>query len=690
MFNKVSRAVFSALFLAMLIIPLVTTNLKDRKVSVAENRRLAAQAHLRNSDGTLNENFTADFETWINDNIGQRSSMVLNNAKIQFHVFNVLSNNSNMYLGPYGELNYATEDMLKDYQHANLYNEDRLKLIADSMQCLSDYVENRGAPFFYFQCWDKHSIYPEYFPTSVVQTGDVSKTDGIIKALLDYTNVKVISPKQDLLDVKSVYPTYSVWGDASHWNPRGAYIGYLKLMEAINANSDIQYRVLQESDYNITTPDQGSTLFGGIHRVDYIEQFDIREPKAVLTDEKLASYSVEDERHHYYTNNAVDNDTRLLVIGDSYFNNFIMDDLAESFHETIIVWGNYLDDIQAIMDAYDPDIVVVEAAERVDRTRRIISAVEVLQQAATSSSDFQRETGKQEQSVEEAAPDVDDSSARNPDGYVSVAQEFDKAGNVVQEQYRDVNGNPVDTPMGYAEIRRNYDARGRVVSVTLFDANGAPCVLPGGYSGYEQTYDDNGKLASRRYTDGSGNAVLRTDGYAEALWTLDEPTGSYAVSFVDASGNTVRNERLNMIKDGPYEWSAWMTPEPNMANRSFRLATLNLGDAAEGDVYTCQVEIEFRNVSATPGQSFGFRAQGAADHSWDIGNVWNRNLVSLGKAPDDGVYLYTSTQTVPEAMTGVSNFDIGLRCDNWATGSFRVRLLKVEKGDTATEWTPGI
>ena len=374
MFKRVSQLAFIVLFLLMIGIPLLTTNLQKNKVSADENRMLAPRAKLFKEDGTWNENFTEDFETWINDNIGMRSSMIRNNARMQYYWFRVLANDADWYLGPNGELNYATADMLTDYQHNNLYSDDYLHEIADNMQYLSDYVEAKGAQFYYYQCWDKHSIYPEYFPTTVIQTGEESKTDGIVRALNNYSDVNVISPKQELQDGKSIKPTYSVWGDPVHWTSRGAYIGYLKLMNTINKNSDIQYRVLQESDYNITISDQGATLFGGIHRVDNIENFEIKKANAVLTNEKLTLYS-DDERHRFFTNNEADNDTRLLIIGDSYFDTFIIDDLAESFHETIIIWGDYLFDVQNIIDTYDADIVIVEAAERVDRTYAIINGV---------------------------------------------------------------------------------------------------------------------------------------------------------------------------------------------------------------------------------------------------------------------------------------------------------------------------
>ncbi len=379
MFIKISRIVFAFLFLTMLILPLVTTNFQENKISEAEKRKLAAFPQFTNSDGSRNEKYTSDFETWINDNIGFRNTMIVHNAKIQFYLFNVLSNNSDMVLGPNGEFNYATPAIIVDYQHKNLYSEERLKTIADSFQCLKDYVEGTGAKFYYYQCWDKHSIYPEFFPKSIIQFGDKSKTDYFIEAIIQHTNVNVISPKEELLKAKSICSPYSRWGDSTHWSQRGAYIGYLKLMNTINRDSELQYRILQEEDYDITVRDQGSTIFGGIHKEDELENFDIIEPRAVLTKEKLKLYA-EDKRHRFFTNKTVNNKTRLLIVGDSYFNNYILDDLAESFYEVIIIWGDYVGNIKGIIDEYKPDILVLEAAERVDRTGGIIKGVKVIRE----------------------------------------------------------------------------------------------------------------------------------------------------------------------------------------------------------------------------------------------------------------------------------------------------------------------
>lgn len=380
MFGKRLRIVFIIAFLGMIAVPLLTTNLQEGKISDAENRTLASFPSVYNDDGTRNKAFNTGFETWLNDNIGMRSQMVVNNAKIQYYMFNVLSNNSDMCLGPDGELNYATPEIFKSYQHLDLKTEETLDSLAESYQYAKEYLDKKGIQFYYFQCWDKQSIYPEYFPKTVIQYGDVSKTDQIVETLFTRTDINVISPKEELIAGKKDYDTYSKWGDPTHWTQRGAFIGYRKLMDAINKNNGNIYKVLQEKDYNITMQDLGSTLFGGIHKECILENFEIKAPDAELTNEKLTLYSG-DQRHVFYTNETVANNTRLLVLGDSYINSFIIDDLAESFHETFIIRGDYISGFEQIIDEYNPDIVIVENAERCDRSDGMISAMQSIQQA---------------------------------------------------------------------------------------------------------------------------------------------------------------------------------------------------------------------------------------------------------------------------------------------------------------------
>lgn len=364
--------------LFMTIIPLVFINCDENTILVSENRKVSPLPHLWLEDGNFNYEFSKKFEKYMDDNIGFRDNMVITNAKIQYYIFNVLANNSDRYLGPNGEISFAPPYILADYQRINLYSEDYLKKNAESMQIISNYAEKCGAKFYYFQCWDKHSIYPEYFPNSVIQNGDVSKTDELIRGLNEYSDVNVISSKNVLIEGKSNYQTFSKYGDPTHWTPRGAYISYKLLMDTVNSDNDNKYKVLDESDYDILITDQGKDLFGGIHKEDMLEQFEIKDVNAFKENKLLTLYS-EDDRHSFYVNENVDNNDRVLIIGDSYFNGFIVDDIAESFHETIMIWHDYTCYMDQLIDEYKPDIIILEAAERCDISYAIIDAAEVIE-----------------------------------------------------------------------------------------------------------------------------------------------------------------------------------------------------------------------------------------------------------------------------------------------------------------------
>lgn len=378
MFKKISGICFTVIFLIMLFVPLLLTNTSSGKISQAEKRRLAAKPHLHSGDGSINVDFTKDFDTWINDNIGFRSNMVIGNAKIMFNGFNILANNSYMYLGPHGELDYLTKDMLKDYQHLDLKSETKLNEIKDSYQTFSDYLTNQGIQFYYFQCWDKQSIYPEQFPTSIKQYGNISKTDQIVDSL-SKTNINLISPKKELIDNKSKYDTYSTWGDPTHWTKRGSFIAYQKLMETINSKNNNKYKVLKENDFDIKMTDQGQYVFGGIHKKCMLEQFTIKEPKAYKTKEAPVYVCQWGENYrNILKNDSTNNKDTVLIIGDSYFDSFLYEYFGESFSRTVQVWGGNDQNIKKLIETYHPAIVINENAERCDRTESMIKAANII------------------------------------------------------------------------------------------------------------------------------------------------------------------------------------------------------------------------------------------------------------------------------------------------------------------------
>lgn len=373
MIKKICNYLFVIAVFLVLIVPFVFTNWTSGGVSVAENRALAEFPPLF-VGGKVNQSFTSQFDIWFSDHLGFRDEMLSFNAERQMEMYNKLLSNSVFAIGPYGDLNYATNETILDYAHANLLTEEELVTLGQSYQIISDWLAARGIDFYYAQCYSKHSIYPEQFLDEIEQIGDLSKTDQVISYLQENTDVNVIYLKPALLEAKANgYEVYGNWFDPAHWTQRGAYIGYLEIMKRLNADHGNIFPVMQEEDYDITIYDGGMTLNDVIHEEDYVEDFELRDPKAEKIEYSFFEVEYEEyDRHGAWVNRSVDNDTRLMLMCDSYIKHFIVEDFAESFSEVGLIWADYLQDMCHAVEEYQPDIVVYESTEWVNRDSDII------------------------------------------------------------------------------------------------------------------------------------------------------------------------------------------------------------------------------------------------------------------------------------------------------------------------------
>ncbi len=348
----------------LLIVPLLFINRDKDAISEQENRPLSGRPSIF-SNGSLNKKIFTDTENYLNDRIGFRDNLIACNALIQYHIFNRMENGKRYRLGPDGEFNIIENDMLETYQHLNLLSDKKLASITDNFQTVNDYLKEHDCDFYYMQCYDKQTIYPEYFPTSVNQYGEISRTDQLIKALQENTDVKVIDPRNLFMESKEKYEVYSKYSDPVHWTPRGAFIGYNLVMDTLNSQNPTPFKVLSEDDFNISITDQGMCFYNGVKRENFSEEFERKNTDAVLDENYKDEHPVlKDYKTYHFTNKNAQNDTKVMIIGNSFIVNYLMDDFAESFGETLMVWDDIGKDFPEWFREYQPDIVIFEMVER--------------------------------------------------------------------------------------------------------------------------------------------------------------------------------------------------------------------------------------------------------------------------------------------------------------------------------------
>ena len=376
MFKKINNCILIVLFLAVLALPLLFTRWESGGVSEAENRNLA-QFPALSVDGAFNPSFTKEFETWFMDHMGLRQKLISFNTDLMKNVFGRSLTTSDYKIGKTGDSIYATDAIIKDFAHINLRSEKDVEKIGNSYQVISDWLAQKNIPFYYVQCVDKHTIYPERFISSVRQIGNISKTDQVMDRLENETTVNAIYFKYPMLEARDQYDVFSHWGDPTHWTDRGAYVSYRYMMDRLNQNMETPLKVLQEEDYKIGYV----THTGNDGQTEQIEKFVVANPKAQKADTSVMEKWGEDHRHSVWKNPEAGNNKRLLLMCDSYFNNHLVDDIAESFSEVWLVWGDYTSKLPQIVNLYDPDIVIYECAERVDRSTAICNLAKKLQSA---------------------------------------------------------------------------------------------------------------------------------------------------------------------------------------------------------------------------------------------------------------------------------------------------------------------
>lgn len=374
MFKKINNFVFILLFLAVLFIPLSFTKWESGGVSDAENRNLAKFPSV-SVDGAFNPSFTQEFETWFMDHLGLRQKLINTNKSLMQNVFDRALATSDWKTGKTGDSIYAPDFIIQDYAHVNLRAAASVERLGNSYQTVSDWLAQKDIPFYYVQCVDKHTIYPERFISYVKQIGNTSKTDQILHYLEENTTVNAIYFKYPMQAARDQYDVFSHWGDPTHWTDRGAYVSYRYMIDRLNQDMDVPLKVLQETDYEITYV----TNTGADNQTEQVEIFAIANPNAQKVDASVMGKWSEDERHSVWKNPKAGNNKRLLLMCDSYFNNHLIDDIAESFSEVWLVWGDYTADLPEIVDLYDPDIVIYECAERVDRNHAVYNLAQTLQ-----------------------------------------------------------------------------------------------------------------------------------------------------------------------------------------------------------------------------------------------------------------------------------------------------------------------
>lgn len=367
------------IFALIISIPLMLINRDPNKISVLENRKLAALPSIRTQDGKANTSFITQFEDYINDNIGFKQRAVEADVALNYKIFGKLKVPGFM-IGSDGHVYYENNGVgISTYQGVNSLNSEMLKTAAECFSAMGRYFQNRGASFFVMTIPNKENIYPEYYPKTINRFSDKTDLDLLTEYLQNNTNLDAFSVKSELLQQKNNELLYFRNLDSTHWNGNGAFVGYSKLMEEIK-NKFPNIKVLAKNDFTIREQKSSGTLFdlssskivcSTMNMDDTLYWYDLKKGfSGNLSKTPPVGVNVnKNSGFIHYINSKSNNSLKILVVGDSYllggtlFTSSIKL-ISESFSDVYFTRYVSTEDLVGLQDAVKPDIVVYETVER--------------------------------------------------------------------------------------------------------------------------------------------------------------------------------------------------------------------------------------------------------------------------------------------------------------------------------------
>lgn len=228
-------------------------------------------------------------------------------------------------------------DSIADYRGTNSFSVKKMEQLLEKLLKDKVEMEKKGIELVLFIAPNKEQVYSRYMPDSINRISSISRTDRFVDYIRKNSNLKVIYPKDTLVEKSYEYQVYYKYD--THWNAIGAFFGFQELV-----NSLYQQKIsLNQDDVIIENNDKSSN-------------FDL--PRMINMEEYFndgINYKIETDFFGTKSNDKV------LVVGDS-FGYGLAPYLESYFSNYKICHRNEYKDFKQDIDG--ADVIVLEYVER--------------------------------------------------------------------------------------------------------------------------------------------------------------------------------------------------------------------------------------------------------------------------------------------------------------------------------------
>ena len=347
-------------FLGLLFVPSVAWVFCHDTVGddISENRKLAEMPKLGLEKI---EAFPSEFENFWNDHVPFRSTIRKAWANLNFFWLRDLTTDkviSGKGVGRERWLFYtpdANENPVLEAQGIEGFNQTSQRNMSAAIKRNTEKMEQEKRELYYLILPNKENVYREKMGLTIYDSE--SRVEKFLKAINKTWGNKIIYPKNALIKNKKNEQEY--FRQDTHWNDYGAFIGFKEIMKKIEPN-------YENFDYKISYTNVLEVEGVDLERLTGIEDY-FEDTYPVV--EYLSGANYEIQTIETDTGDQIDITTNVdaplkktvMLIGDSY-RTAIKEYFFKVYEKCIFM---HRDDFKrAMVEEYDPDIVISEFVER--------------------------------------------------------------------------------------------------------------------------------------------------------------------------------------------------------------------------------------------------------------------------------------------------------------------------------------
>lgn len=176
------------------------------------------------------DTWPASVQAWFDASFGFRQPLVT-----AFNLISVLalhtSTSELVLLGRDGWLYYTVNGSIDDARGHVVLSAAEMEAVQSGLMAQQRGATERGAAYLFVVCPDKHSAHPEQLPPTIETAGGPPRLEQVLAAAPP--SLHLLDLRGALLDARGRAPVYH--RTDSHWNAYGALVGYVAILEAIQA-----------------------------------------------------------------------------------------------------------------------------------------------------------------------------------------------------------------------------------------------------------------------------------------------------------------------------------------------------------------------------------------------------------------------------------------------------------------------